>query len=120
MTLDTVIKHYEWELERISFSEEEQAHTGEWLAAFEDTSIRATLGQIRHSLSVEKRSVIWKFIFSLLGLVIFTTLAVILGYFVLTRYYFTLRQRVTQWVLHLLPESIRAMMTPPPPPEAAA
>jgi hypothetical protein len=120
VTLDTVIKHYEWELERISFSEEEQAHTDEWLAAFEDTSIRATLGQIRHSLSVEKRSVIWKYIFSLLGLVIFTTLAVILGYFVLTRYYFTLRHRVTQWVLHLLPESIRAMMTPAPPPEAAA
>jgi hypothetical protein len=120
VTLDTVIKHYEWELERISFSEEEQAHTDEWLAAFEDTSIRATLGQIRHSLSVEKRSVIWKYIFSLLGLVIFTTLSVILGYFVLTRYYLTLRHRVTQWVLHLLPESIRAMMTPPPPPEAAA
>jgi hypothetical protein len=120
VTLDTVIKHYEWELERISFSEEEQAHTDEWLAAFEDTSIRATLGQIRHSLSVEKRSVIWKYIFSLLGLVIFTTLAVILGYFVLTRYYLTLRHRVTQWVLHLLPESIRAMMTPAPPPEAAA
>jgi len=120
VTLDTVIKHYEWELERISFSEEEQAHTDEWLAAFEDTSIRATLGQIRHSLSVEKRSVIWKYIFSLLGLVIFTTLSVILGYFVLTRYYLTLRHRVTQWVLSLLPESIRAMMTPPPPPEAAA
>jgi len=64
--------------------------------------------------------VIWKYIFSLLGLVIFTTLAVILGYFILTRYYFTLRHRVTQWVLHLLPESIRALMTPPPPPEAAA
>ena len=120
VTLDTVIKHYEWELERISFSEEEQAHTDEWLAAFEDTSIWATLGQIRHSLSVEKRSVIWKYIFSLLGLVIFTTLAVILGYFVLTRYYLTLCPRVTQWVLHLLPESIRAMMTSSPPPEAAA
>jgi len=64
--------------------------------------------------------VIWKYIFSLLGLVIFTTLSVILGYFVLTRYYLTLRHRVTQWVLSLLPESIRAMMTPPPPPEAAA
>jgi hypothetical protein len=120
VTLDTVIKHYEWELERISFSEEEQAHTDEWLATFEDTSIRATLGQIRHSLSVEKRSVIWRYIFSLLGLVIFTTLSVILGYFVLTRYYLTLRHRVTQWVLQLLPESIRALLTSSPPPEAAA
>jgi hypothetical protein len=84
VTLDTVIKHYEWELDRISFSEEEQAHTDEWLTTFEDTSIRATLSQIRHSLSVEKRSVVWKYIFSILGLLIFTTLAVILGYFVLT------------------------------------
>jgi hypothetical protein len=120
VTLDTVIKHYEWELDRISFSEEEQAHTDEWLTTFEDTSIRATLSQIRHSLSVEKRSVIWKYIFSILGLLIFTTLAVILGYFVLTRYYLTLKHRVTQWVLHLLPESIRALIPSSSPPEAAA
>jgi hypothetical protein len=120
VTLDTVIKHYKWDLDRISFSDEEQAHTEEWLAAFEETSIRATLSQIRHSLSVEKRSVIWKYIFSLLGLLIFTTLAVVLGYFVLTRYYLTLRHRVTQWVLHLLPESVRALMTPSSPSEAAA
>jgi hypothetical protein len=120
VTLDTVIKHYEWELDRISFSEEEQAHTDEWLTSFEDTSIRATLSQIRHSLSVEKRSVIWKYIFSILGLLIFTTLAVILGYFVLTRYYLTLKHRVTQWVLHLLPESIRALIPSSSPPEAAA
>jgi hypothetical protein len=120
VTLDTVIKHYEWELDRISFSEEEQAHTDEWLTTLEDTSIRATLSQIRHSLSVEKRSVVWKYIFSILGLLIFTTLAVILGYFVLTRYYLTLKHRVTQWVLHLLPESIRALIPSSSPPEAAA
>ncbi len=120
VTLDTIIKHYEWELDRISFSDEEQAHTDEWLAAFEETSIRATLSQIRHSLSVEKRSVVWKYIFSLMGLLIFTAFAVALGYLVLTRYYLTLGHRVTQWVLHLLPESVRALMMPPPPPEAAA
>jgi hypothetical protein len=53
VTLDTVIKHYEWDLDRISFSDEEQAHTDEWLAAFEETSIRATLSQIRQSLRRE-------------------------------------------------------------------
>jgi hypothetical protein len=37
--LDTIIKHYKWELGRISFSSEEQAHSDEWLAAFEETSI---------------------------------------------------------------------------------
>ncbi len=106
LTLDTVVKHYEWELDRISFSDDEQAHTDEWLAAFEEKSIWATLSQIRHSLAVEKRSVIWRYIFSLLGLLVFTTLSVALGYIFFTRYYLTLRHRVTQWVLHILPESV--------------
>jgi len=118
--LDIIIKHYEWELDRISFSAEEQAHSDEWLAAFEETSIRATLTQIRHSLAVEKRSSIWKYIFSLLGIAIFTTVSVILGYILFTRYYFTLRQRVIDWVMHILPESVRALMPSLSPPEAAA
>jgi hypothetical protein len=120
VTLDTVIKHYEWELDRVSFSAEEQAHSDEWLQAFEDTSIRATLSQIRHSLAAEKRSSIWRYIFSLLGLTIFATLAILFGYIFLTRYYCTLRQRVIHWVLHILPESVRSLMSPPPPPEEAA
>jgi hypothetical protein len=120
VTLDTVIKHYEWELDQISFSDEEQAHSDEWLAVFEETSIRATLTQIRHSLAVEKRSSIWQYIFSLLGLVIFTTVSVILGYIFFTRYYLMLCQRVTQWVLHLLPESVQALMPSLTPPEANA
>jgi hypothetical protein len=66
--------------------------TDEWLAAFEETSIRATLMQIRHSLAVKKRSSIWQYIFSLLGLIIFTTISVILGYIFFTRYYLTLCQ----------------------------
>jgi len=113
VTLDTVIKHYEWELDRISFSEEEQAYSDEWLTTFEDTSIKATLTQIQ-------RSSIWQYIFSLLGLVIFTTLAVIVGYIFFTRYYLTLKHRVTQWVLHILPESVRALMPSLAPPEANA
>ena len=118
--LDTIIKHYEWELGRISFSAEEQAHSDEWLAAFEETSIRATLTQIRHSLAVEKRSSIWKYIFSLLGIAIFTTVSVILGYILFTRYYFTLRQRVIDWVMRILPESVRVLMPSLSPPEANA
>jgi hypothetical protein len=118
--LDTVIKHYEWELGRISFSDEEQAHSDKWLAAFEETSIRATLTQIRHSLAVEKRSSIWSFIFSLLGIVIFTTVAVLIGYAFFTQYYFTLRQRVIRWVMHILPELVRALMPSPPLPGVEA
>ncbi len=102
VTLDTVIKHYEWELDRVSFSEEEQAHSDEWLQAFEDTSIRATLSQIRHSLAAEKRSTIWRYIFSLLGLTVFATLAILLVYIFLTRYFFTLKQRVIDWVISII------------------
>jgi predicted PurR-regulated permease PerM len=120
VTLDTVIKHYEWELDRVSFSAEEQEHSDEWLQAFEDTSIRATLSQIRHSLAAEKRSPIWRYIFSLLGLTVFATLSILLGYIFFTRYFFTLRQRVIDWVMHILPESVRSLMSLPPPPEAAA
>ncbi len=118
--LDTIIEHYEWELGRISFSSEEQAHSDEWLAAFEETSIRATLTQIRHLLAVKKCSSIWSFIFSLLRIVIFVTIAVLIGYAFFTRYYFTLRQQVIHWVMHILPESVSALMPSPPPPGAKA
>ncbi len=90
--LDTVIKHYEWELGQISFSAEEQAHSDEWLATFEETPGRATLTNICQSLAVEKCSSIWSFIFSLLRIVIFVTVAIFIGYALFTRYYFILRQ----------------------------
>ena len=83
-------------------------------------SIRATLSQIRHSLAAEKRSTIWHYIFSLLGLTVFATLAILFGYLFFSRYYFTLKQRVIDWVMHILPESVRSLMSLPPPPEAAA
>jgi hypothetical protein len=114
--LDTVIKQYEWELGRISFSAEERPHSDEWLAAFEENPGRAMLTTIRQSLAVEKRSSIWSFIFSLLGIVIIVTLAVFIGYALLTQYYLTLHQRVIQWVMHILPESVRALMPSPLPP----
>jgi hypothetical protein len=114
--LDTVIKQYEWELGRISFSAEERAHSDKRLAAFEENPGRAMLTTIRQSLAVEKCSSIWSFIFSLLGIVIIVTLAVFIGYALLTRYYLTLRQRVIRWVMHILPESVCALMPYPLPP----
>ncbi len=118
--LDTVIKHYEWKLGQISFSVEEQAHLDEWLAAIEENTGRSTLTTIRHLQAVEKRSSIWSFIFSLLGIVIIITLSVFVGYTVLTRYYLTIRQRVIRWVMHILPESVRSLMPSPSPPGVIA
>ena len=87
---------------------------------FARDQFRATLTQIRHSLAVEKRSSIWKYIFSLLGIAIFTTVSIILGYILFTRYYFTLRQRFIDWVMHILSESVRALILSLSPPEANA
>ncbi len=118
--LDTVIKHYEWELGQISFSAEEQAHSEEWLAAIEDNVGQSTLNTIRHSLAMEKRSSVWSFLFRLLAVVIIVAISVYLGYAILTSHFLTLCQRVTHWVTLLLPESVCTLMHPPPPPEAAA
>jgi len=90
--LDTVIKHYEWDLGRISFSVDEQANSEEWLAAMEDNIGKYTLMTICHSLAVERRSSIWQFIFGLLSLGIAISLTVLLGYVILTRHFLTLRQ----------------------------
>jgi hypothetical protein len=90
--LDMVIKHYEWDLGRISFSDNEQAHSEEWLAAMEDNVGKSTLTTIHHSLAVERRSLVWHFIFGLLSIVITISLAVLLGYAILTRHFLTLCQ----------------------------
>jgi hypothetical protein len=89
--LDTVIKHYEWELGQISFSAKEQAHSEEWLTAIEDNVGRSTLTTIRHSLAVEKRLSVWSFLFSLLAVIIIVALSVFLGYVILTQHFLTLR-----------------------------
>jgi hypothetical protein len=90
--LDTAIKHYEWQLGRISFSAEEQAHSEEWLAAIENNVGLSTLNTIHYSLAVEKRSSVWSFLFSLLAVVVIVAISVFLGYAILTRHFLTLRQ----------------------------
>jgi hypothetical protein len=52
--LDTVIKHYEWELDQVSFSPEEQAQSDDWLSVMDPENIaKSTLTAIRQSLAVE-------------------------------------------------------------------
>jgi len=118
--LDTIIKHYEWDLGRILFSAEEQAHSEEWLSTLEDNVRKSTFTTIRHSLAVKRRSTMWLYIFGLLGILVAVTVIVLLGSAFITRHFLTLRHRVTQWVTALLPASVRALMQPPPPPEVAA
>ncbi len=51
--LDTMIKHYEWDLGRISFLAEEQAHSEEWLSTLDDNVGKSTFTSIHHSLTVK-------------------------------------------------------------------
>jgi hypothetical protein len=117
--LDTVIKHYKWELGQISFSAKGQAHSEEWLTTIEDNVGQLTLTTICHSLAAEKRSSVWSFLFSLLAVIIVIALSVFLGYAILTWHFLTLHQRVTRWVTLLLSKLVCALMHPPPHPDAA-
>jgi hypothetical protein len=84
--LDVVIKHYQWDLEQVAFSPEEQSQSGEWLTTFENEHIgKSTLSSICQSLVTEHRSSKWIYIFTFLGLISALNLTVAIGYFIVTR-----------------------------------
>jgi hypothetical protein len=45
---------------------------------------------------------------------------VILGYFVVTRYFWTLKTRILKYLVQLLPEPVVRLLTPASPPTVAA
>jgi len=48
LKLDNVIKHYEWELDKITFTDKEEACSTEWLSVLNDEKVcRTTLNAIR-------------------------------------------------------------------------
>jgi hypothetical protein len=53
-------------------------------------------------------------IFTFLGLLLLTLLLVITGYFILTRYLWTLKARILKYLVQLLPESVVCLLTPAP------
>jgi hypothetical protein len=68
LKLDNVIKHYEWELDKIAFTEEEEDRSTEWLTILNDENAgRTTLNAIRQALAAERRSPIWVWIFTFLA-----------------------------------------------------
>jgi hypothetical protein len=55
LKLDDVIKHYEWELDKITFTDEEEAHSTEWLTVLNDKKAGCTtLNAIRQALAAER------------------------------------------------------------------
>jgi len=121
LKLDNVIKHYEWELDKITFTDEEEARSTEWLTILNDEKAgRTTLNAIRQALAAERRSPVWVWIFTFLGLMLLLSLMVALGYFAVTRYFWTLKARILKYMVQLLPESVVRLLTPATPPSAVA
>ncbi len=99
LKLDNVIKHYEWELDKITFTDEEEARSTEWLTILSDEKAgRTTLNTIRQALAAERRSPVWVWIFTFLGLMLLLSLMVASGYFIATRYFWTLKARILKYM----------------------
>jgi hypothetical protein len=63
--LDTVIKHYKWDLDQVAFSAEEQAHSSKWLNMLGNEKVgKLTLTSICQSIAVKRWSSFWQSIFS--------------------------------------------------------
>ena len=121
LKLDNVIKHYEWELDKIAFTDEEEARSTEWLTILNDEKAgRTTLNAIRQALAAERRSPIWAWIFTFLVLVLLLSLIVAAGYLIVTRYFWTLKTRILKYMVQLLPEPVVRLLTPAAPSSAAA
>ncbi len=121
LKLDNIIKHYEWELDKITFTDIEEARSTEWLTILNDEKAgRTMLKAIHQALAAKRRSPVWAWIFTFLGLLLLISLMVILGYFVVTRYFWTLKTRILKYLVQLLPEPVVRLLTPATPPTVAA
>jgi len=121
LKLDNVIKHYEWELDKITFTDEEEARSTEWLTVLNDEKAgRTTLNAIRQALAAERRSPVWVWIFTFLGLMLLLSLVVAAGYFIATHYFWTLKARILKYMVQLLPDSVVRLLTPATPPSSVA
>ncbi len=121
LKLDNVIKHYEWELDKITFTDEEEGRSTDWLTVLNNEKAgRTTLNAIRQTLAAERRSPVWVWIFTSLSLLLFILLMVVVGYFVITRYFWTLKTRILKYLVQLLPESVVRLLTPAMPLTVAA
>ncbi len=93
----------------------------EWLTILNDEKAgRTTLNAIRQALAAERRSPVWVWIFTFLGLMLLLSLMVASGYFTATRYFWTLKARILKYMVQLLPESVVHLLIPTTLPSAVA
>jgi len=121
LRLDSMIKHYEWDLDEIAFSPEERSISERWLEILGTENVgRSTLSSIHQEIAIEKRSSAWIFLFSILGVLIATILAVAGVYLIWARYLTTLKTRILHILMRTLPEPVLNLIQPPQPDAAPA
>jgi hypothetical protein len=116
LRLNSVIKHYEWDLDEIAFSSEELTIASHWLEILGTENVGCTtLNSICQDLVIEQRSTSWLFIFCNIGTLAAALLALIALYSFIARFLFTLKTRILGILLRTLPEPIMHMIQPPQP-----
>jgi hypothetical protein len=119
LRLDSVIKHYEWDLDEIAFSSEECALSSRWLEIQGAENVgRSTLNSIRQDIAIKKRSSAWVYLFSILGVLIATVLAVTGAYLLWVRHVAALKAHILHILLQTLRELIVNMIQLPQPASA--
>jgi hypothetical protein len=114
LRIDSTIKHYEWDLDEIAFSPEERTLSSRWLEILDSESVgRSTLNSIRQDIAMERRSSSWVYLFSILGALAATILAVIIAYIVYVHYFVTLKKQVVNILLRTLPQPIVNLIRQP-------
>jgi hypothetical protein len=115
LRLDSVIKHYEWDLDEIAFSSEERTLSSRWLEILGTENVScSTLNSICQDIAIERRSSSWTYLFSIIGVLIAIILAVTGAYLLWVRYLVTLKARILHILMRMLPEPIICMIQPPP------
>jgi hypothetical protein len=116
LRLDSVIKHYEWDLDEIAFSPEERVLSERWLKILGTENVgRSTLHSIRQEIAAERRSSTWIYLFSLMGTLIAVILAVAGSYILWARYSTTLKTRILHVLMRTLPEPVLNLLQPQQP-----
>jgi hypothetical protein len=107
LQLDSIIKHYKWDLDEIAFSSEERALSSHWLEILGTENVGcSTLNSICQDIAIEKLSSAWVYLFFILGALVATVLAVTGAYFLWIRHIAMLKARILHILLPTLPELI--------------
>jgi hypothetical protein len=81
---------------------------------------RTTLNAIWQAIAAERWSPVWTWIFTFLVLMLIILAFVVAGYFVVMRYFLSLKARILKYLMQMLPDSVLGLIMPATPATATA